>query len=85
MGRSGLAPPKAFVQNGFSVNKWSTALGTFAYDAANQLTDTTDRIGQRVTYAYDGDGRETGETWYREEKADVDCARKSLEEEDVMF
>ena len=42
------------------------ALGTatYVYDNANQLTDQTDRDGRRVTFAYDNDGRTTGEQWF---------------------
>ena len=29
---------------------------TFAYDAANQLTSSTDRDSQRITYSYDANG-----------------------------
>ena len=34
------------------------------YDAAGELTETIDRDGRATTYAYDGVGRTTGETWY---------------------
>jgi len=36
---------------------------TYAYDNADQLTDTTDRNGRRTTFSYDNAGRQTGETW----------------------
>ena len=35
----------------------------YVYNADDQLTDTTDRNGRRVTYSYDSGGRQTGETW----------------------
>ncbi|GIW88249.1 MAG: hypothetical protein KatS3mg108_2573 [Isosphaeraceae bacterium] len=41
------------------------ALGTvtLSYDLADQLTGRKDRIGRRVTYAYDSGGRRTSEWW----------------------
>ena len=36
---------------------------TYSYDAANELTATTDRLGRQRTYSYDNDGRTTSEKW----------------------
>ncbi len=36
----------------------------YYYNAAGELTETIDADGRAITYAYDGIGRETVETWY---------------------
>ena len=37
---------------------------TYVYDSDNELTDETDFDDRRVTFSYDNNGRETGETWF---------------------